>query len=263
MIPARPRRERVAARRRRGFRTVARGGAEPSASKSPVIQKQARRRARDFTVARRAGLAYCTSRRDCRWAFSPRALSGGAARTARRSWLASARRIFWPAPWALKFLWSPWIDAHGWARFGRRRVSSSAAMLTVAILAALSFTDPAHSLAWIVIAAFAGNAVPPRQDIATDGLAVDMLRENERGVGNGVQVGAHRHRHDRGRRLLLVSTTAFGWSGCVSWRSAAMLAGRPTVPILFHRQAPATPSRTASICENGSHAPARGRGCCC
>jgi len=98
------------------------------------------------------------------------------------------------APWALKFLWSPWIDAHGWARFGRRRSfirSAATAHRGDPGLRCLSPIRP-HSLAWIVIAAFAGNAVSATQDIATDGLAVDMLRENERGVGNGVQVGAHR-----------------------------------------------------------------------
>ncbi|HVO30929.1 MAG TPA: MFS transporter, partial [bacterium] len=97
------------------------------------------------------------------------------------------------APWALKFLWAPWVDAHGSPAFGRRRTFIVPAQaLTILLLLGTALLDPGRFLPWILALVFVANTVSATQDVATDGLAVDMLAPEERGVGNGIQVGAHR-----------------------------------------------------------------------
>jgi hypothetical protein len=55
------------------------------------------------------------------------------------------------------------------------------------------------------------NLLAATQDVATDGLAVDLLTSAERGWGNGVQVAAYRVGMILGGGLMLPSSTR--WAG--------------------------------------------------
>jgi MFS family permease len=91
-------------------------------------------------------------------------------------------------PWALKFLWAPYLD-----RLGTRRgllLTLQAASIAAAIV--LTRLDLDSSYAALLVAAFAFNLIAASQDVVTDGLAVRILDTRERGLGNGVQVGAYR-----------------------------------------------------------------------
>lgn len=93
-------------------------------------------------------------------------------------------------PWGLKFLWAPLVDRHGSARWGRRRSwilpLQAAGVLT---LTALAFVDPTGEMPWVLVGLLVINLISATQDIATDGLAVEVLAPEERGLGNGLQVG--------------------------------------------------------------------------
>jgi MFS family permease len=56
----------------------------------------------------------------------------------------------------------------------------------------LSRIDLGTGLVVLLVAAFLFNLVAACQDIATDGLAVRILDQRERGLANGIQVGAYR-----------------------------------------------------------------------
>lgn len=97
-------------------------------------------------------------------------------------------------PWALKFLWAPWFDRVHSERFGRRRVLLVPLQLaTVLALVVLGLLEPStQHLTPLLVGFFVVSLTCASQDIATDALALDVLSPRERGLGNGVQVGAYR-----------------------------------------------------------------------
>ena len=88
-------------------------------------------------------------------------------------------------PWALKFVWAPVVDRRWSPRFGRRRTwilaMQLAAAITLGVLAIAPGTDTVVALMTAMIVL---NLIAATQDIATDGLAVDILDHHERGLAN-------------------------------------------------------------------------------
>jgi RhtX/FptX family siderophore transporter len=144
-------------------------------------------------------------------------------------------------PWALKFLWAPLVDRWGGGAFGRRRSWIVPLQLASVLTAAgLSLVDPRTGVRALMGALFFTNLLAATQDIATDGLAVDMLDEDERGRGNAVQVAAYRVGMIVGGGFLLVVFARVGWA--FTFLAMAALLALATVPILVHRERPAPPA---------------------
>lgn len=144
------------------------------------------------------------------------------------------------APWAIKVLWAPWVDRYGSQAFGHYRTwIIPTQILTVAILIVLSFlpiqslNHPQYLLAFF-IALLCMNSVGATQDIATDGLAVNILKGNQQHVGNMFQV--------IGSRLgFIVGGGAILWAlDFLNWQSTflilAIIVLLNTLPILFYRE---------------------------
>lgn len=144
------------------------------------------------------------------------------------------------APWAIKVLWAPWVDRYGNQAFGHYRTwIIPTQILTVAILIVLSFlpiqslNHPQYLLAFF-IALLCMNSVGATQDIATDGLAVNILKGNQQHVGNMFQV--------IGSRLgFIVGGGAILWAlDFLNWQSTflilAVIVLLNTLPILFYRE---------------------------
>ncbi|MFK8002524.1 MAG: MFS transporter [Polyangiales bacterium] len=94
-------------------------------------------------------------------------------------------------PWALKFLWAPLVDRHYSKRVGKRRswiLPLQAASVAALLLLALA----PDAIVLVLCIVFVVNLLSATQDIATDGLAVDLLSYRERGIGNGLQVAGYR-----------------------------------------------------------------------
>lgn len=134
-------------------------------------------------------------------------------------------------PWALKFLWAPWVDRIGSARFGMRKswivpLQLAAAGITLSMLAAdlHALTDPAGStLRWILLAVLLLNFLCATQDIATDGLAYKLLRYADRGPGNGLQAAGYQLGLVLGGGLMLLLFAYLGWQGILLVLAALML----------------------------------------
>jgi len=92
-------------------------------------------------------------------------------------------------PWILKALWAPLVDRYGSARIGRRKswILPMQAGL-VATCTAAAFVSPQESLPTLLGLVFLMNLFAATQDIAVDGLAVDLLTPEELGPGNAAQV---------------------------------------------------------------------------
>ncbi|MDP2312427.1 MAG: MFS transporter [Pseudomonadota bacterium] len=150
-------------------------------------------------------------------------------------------------PWMLKFVWAPLVDRRAHGRLGRRRgFILPIQLLTVGVLLALAWVDPAMGLGPVLAAVLVCNLLAATQDIATDALAVDLLGPEERGMGNGVQVAAYRVGMVLGGGALLVVFDALGWTR--SFVAMACILAVATLPIAFWREpAHAAPPSSAGI----------------
>lgn len=111
-------------------------------------------------------------------------------------------------PWAFKFLWAPVLDQVG-TRRGWLLALQGASVIGALLLAQL---DLDTNYALLFAAAFAFNLLAASQDVVTDGLAVRLLDARERGLGNGLQVGAYRLGMILGGGLLLWIFARTNWS---------------------------------------------------
>jgi RhtX/FptX family siderophore transporter len=138
-------------------------------------------------------------------------------------------------PWALKFLWAPAVDRYWSPKVGRRR-SWILPLQTIAVvfLATLAASGGARSLRAVMIATLLLNLVAASQDIATDGLAVDILSPGERGVANGLQVAGYRVGMIIGGGALLIFYDRLGAS--LTFLAMAGLTALSTLPVGFLRE---------------------------
>lgn len=130
-------------------------------------------------------------------------------------------------PWALKFLWAPWIDR---VSGPRRRVIVPLNVAASGLLAALAVVSPGAMIPLIAVV-FLCNLAAATQDIATDGLAVESLPPAERGLGNGVQVAGYRLGMVVGGGALVQLFDAKGWM--YTFFIAALAITVATLPLLF------------------------------
>lgn len=90
-------------------------------------------------------------------------------------------------PWAFKWLVGPVVDVLSSDRFGRRRVWILAMQLgMIATLLALQAVGLTASIALLTGLVIAHNVFAATQDVAIDALAVNVLREDERGMAGGL-----------------------------------------------------------------------------
>ncbi|EON31919.1 Permease, MSF superfamily protein [Gordonia terrae C-6] len=111
------------------------------------------------------------------------------------------------APWGLKFLWAPYVDAYG----TRRRWLLTLQLSSAVVALVLACLDLSGTLVWLLVGIAVINLLSATQDIATDGLAVSMLEPRQRGLGNGIQVGAYRIGMIAGGGGLLWLFSLAGW----------------------------------------------------
>lgn len=127
-------------------------------------------------------------------------------------------------PWALKFLWSPWVEA--WRLPAGQPVRTAAvvgiggiiAVTGLGIVGLLPLQPLLPVLALLGIVALATATV----DIAVDGHAVGVLRGAELGWGNAAQVGGAYVGSAIGAGFLLVMVARIGWTGAV-WFMAGLV----------------------------------------
>lgn len=131
--------------------------------------------------------------------------------------------LYWP--WALKFLWAPYLDYLGTPR--RWLLSLQfAGVGSALVLACLDW----HSYWPLAVGAMLFNMVAASQDVVTDGLAVRMLSSKDLGLGNGIQVGAYRLGMFVGGTALLSIFVLVNWATMFVCMAALLLL--TTLPVL-------------------------------
>ncbi|HOP62929.1 MAG TPA: MFS transporter [Spirochaetota bacterium] len=134
-------------------------------------------------------------------------------------------------PWLLKALWAPIVDSYWSSRFGRRRswIVPLQVMMIISMLSA--FYTCRMGIVPLFVNIFIMNLFAATQDIAVDGLAVDILREGELGLGNTAQVAGY-------KLGMIVSGGVLVWlSSVISWNYLFVIMGAvaalPLVLVFF------------------------------
>ncbi|WP_430462660.1 MFS transporter [Thalassolituus sp. LLYu03] len=130
-------------------------------------------------------------------------------------------------PWALKFLWAPWLDRYSLVGHEYRRswilLMNAAAVVVLLVLSVMDISDwLALGIVWPLMLLVLLNLFIATQDIATDAMAVENLNAEERGKGNGLQVAAYRVGMIVSGGVLVSLFGSLGWSYSL-WLLAGLL----------------------------------------
>jgi PAT family beta-lactamase induction signal transducer AmpG len=149
-------------------------------------------------------------------------------------------------PWGLKFLWAPFMDRHGSERLGLRRgYILPLQLLSAGVLLLLAIPAQGVSTPLLMASVLAVNLLAATQDVATDGLAVNLLEARELGLGNGVQVAAYRVGMILGGGLMLVVFDVAGWRPTLLSLGTMLLLA--TLPVFLYREPRAAPTAPGSL----------------
>ncbi|GAA5128535.1 MFS transporter [Alloalcanivorax gelatiniphagus] len=137
-------------------------------------------------------------------------------------------------PWALKFLWAPWVDRLGWGRPGHRKrwvLACQGLVMVILLVLAVPGRAPWFQAGFplLVLLLLLLNLASATQDVAADGLAVRLLRPDLRGPGNSLQVLGYKVGLMLSGGLLLIATDWIGWRG--SLIGMALLTGLLLIPV--------------------------------
>jgi PAT family beta-lactamase induction signal transducer AmpG len=141
-------------------------------------------------------------------------------------------------PWTFKWVWGPMIDRFGIASMGRRRpwiiLAQVGMIASISILAFVpSMTTSLTLIGWMV---FTHNVFNSLQDVSVDALAVDLLREEERGRVSGFMYGAKYFGMFLGGAVFSRILSHGGLSTVFFWQ-AVLLTGILLFPLLLRERA--------------------------
>ncbi|MGQ9844350.1 MAG: MFS transporter [Spirochaetota bacterium] len=132
-------------------------------------------------------------------------------------------------PWMLKIVWAPLVDRFWIVTFGRRK-SWLLPLQMMMFVSAYSATYVDITLNPVLFAAtiFVMNFCASIQDIAVDGLAIDILKDNDLGYGNAIQVVGY-------KIGMLISGGFLVWlSAYLSWSAVFyVICGIVVIPVLL------------------------------
>lgn len=147
-------------------------------------------------------------------------------------------------PWALKFLWAPFIDRRG----TRRQWLLALNTITLGLMLLLAGQDISawirNTLPLFLAVLFLLNVVAATQDIATDGLAVSRLHPYLRGYGNSIQVIGYKVGMIVSGGLLLWLVARYSWQ--LSYGLMALLLLPVLLPVYFMKDEPVSAVQAAT-----------------
>ncbi|MDY7025801.1 MAG: MFS transporter [Pseudomonadota bacterium] len=123
-------------------------------------------------------------------------------------------------PWLFKFLWAPFLDQRRY-RLAWLLGIQALAFAVFLLLALFSLPEWLSQQAQgFIILLISVNFLMSCHDVLTDGSAVRLLSDRQKGVGNTFQVAGYKVGMIIGGSGLLYGVGALGWSSAVIWISA-------------------------------------------
>ncbi len=127
-------------------------------------------------------------------------------------------------PWALKFLWAPWVDRYYLPGIGRRRSwIFPLQWISATLLGGLALFPPMSAPVTAFSLILAANFVFATNDIAVDGYAADILEDKERAWGNSVQMGGGFIGHMLGGGVFVMLYGHAGWGATLGIMAGSTL----------------------------------------
>ena len=127
-------------------------------------------------------------------------------------------------PWAFKWAFGPLVDVFRSQRFGHRRAWILGTQLVMAAtLAALVAVPLPQQLGLFTAVLLVHNTFAAMQDVAIDALACNTLREDERGLANGLMFAGATTGHAIGGSGVLFLTAYIGFSSSFFFVALAIL----------------------------------------
>ncbi len=138
-------------------------------------------------------------------------------------------------PWMLKVFWSPLIDRYGWTKWGHYKfwiiLMQSLMGLAITICAFISLESNFTLLLAGMLLAITFAAT---QDIATDALAIELLKPSERGFGNSIQGAGSYLGAMLGGGVILILLDSLGWTRSLLLMALGVLL--LIFPVLSHQE---------------------------
>ena len=129
-------------------------------------------------------------------------------------------------PYAIKFLWSPFMDRFVPPWSGRRRGWILISQVTLMLgIAAMAFSSPRRFPWMVAILALIVAFTSASQDIVIDAYRTDVLEERERGAGAAVFVMGYRIAMLVSGALALILSDHIGWQNTYLFMAAVMVIG--------------------------------------
>jgi MFS family permease len=148
-------------------------------------------------------------------------------------------------PYALKFLWAPFIDrGAGRPNHYKKWVFLLTILYAGSMLGALFFPPEKGSFGFLFAFLALGMFFLSTQDIAVDALATRLLNHSERGVGNGLQAAGGFMGYFVGGGILLITYNFLGWHVTIILLSSLLILS--LIPLFFLKEPQAlNPSRAS------------------
>ena len=143
-------------------------------------------------------------------------------------------------PWAIKFLWAPVVDQFGSRRLGHYRAwiifTQSLTLICLIVLAFLPIDQMANAaILWgLFTVLFCLNLFCATQDIATDGLAVNILKKGQLHWGNSFQVIGSRLGFLIGGGAVLYAIDLLSWK--MTFLLLSLGGFLNSIPVLFYKE---------------------------
>ena len=151
-------------------------------------------------------------------------------------------------PYALKFVWAPFMDRIVPPWLGRRRgwmLVTQAALMTG--VTAMAMTSPRDALPVLGALALLVAFLSASQDIVFDAYRTDLLAPHERGLGAAIWVAGYRVGLLAAGSAALFLAHDFGWSGAYLAMAGLMTIGLATILVCTEPEAP--PALPATMAE--------------
>ncbi len=126
-------------------------------------------------------------------------------------------------PWILKFLWAPLVDrTSGGIRQYRSWIWGSELFYAMAIIG-MGFFSLQSDFMTILVLMIIAFTISATQDIASDAMAIHILRKSQRGMGNSMQSAGNFLGTLFGSGVLLMLYARVGWQGLTFLLSGIVL----------------------------------------